>query len=237
MCTVTYLRAGDITYMTSNRDEAPGRRATGLVSRHQPDGKHYWFPLDETSGGSWIALSNTGRSVCLLNGAYEPFSPTPPYRMSRGLVVRDAILTADPGAFLHDYPLEGIAPFTLLVFEQDSLQSLVWTGMGRDILDHAVSDANIWSSVTLYPEPVRLHRRALFEQWLARHPAYDRDAIIEFHRSGSEDAENGLVMNRGEIVKTLSVTSIMLDPEKGSILHVDLDAIVQDEISFRHARG
>ncbi len=235
MCTLTYLRSGEKTYLTSNRDEAPGRRATGLFSDHRPDGTQYWFPLDEMSGGSWIALSNSGRAVCLLNGGYEPFIPAPPYRMSRGLVVRDAILAPEIDAFLHDYPLDGIAPFTLLIYEQDSLRSLVWTGTQRDILDHAVWDANIWSSVTLYPEPVRMRRRALFEHWLAHHPVFDRDAIIDFHRSGGEDTENGFIMDRGGIVKTLSVTSLELTPTSGSIRHLDLGANVQEEISFRHA--
>jgi len=224
-----------VTYLTSNRDEAPGRRATGLVSRHDPDGTRYWFPIDESSGGSWIALSASGRAACLLNGGYEPFIPAPPYRMSRGLVVRDAILATDAENFLRHYPLEGIAPFTLLVYERDTLRSLVWTGTHRDILDHALWDANIWSSVTLYPEPVRMRRRALFEHWLAHHPRVDRDGIIDFHLSGGEDAVYGFVMNREEVVKTLSVTSIVLGPETGSILHLDLEAERREEISFRHA--
>ena len=235
MCTVTFLRAGETIYITSNRDEAPGRRATRLISAHQPDGTQYWYPVDEQSGGSWIALSNAGRAVCLLNGGYEPFIPAPPYRMSRGLVVRDAILAPDADVFLRDHPLTGIAPFTLLVYENDRLQSLVWTGTARDVLEHAAWDPDIWSSVTLYPEPVRMRRRALFEHWLAHHPSFDRESIIDFHRSGGEDTENGFVMNRREIVKTLSVTSIVLGPETGSILHLDLEAEMQEEISFRHA--
>jgi hypothetical protein len=235
MCTVTFLRAGGQTFITSNRDESPGRRATGLVSAHQPDGTQYWFPLDASSGGSWIALSGSGRAVCLLNGGYEPFVPDPPYRMSRGLVVTEAILAPDADVFLHDQPLTGIAPFTLLIYESDRLQSLVWTGTRRDVLEHAAWDADIWSSVTLYPEPVRMRRRALFEHWLAQHPAFDRDAIIDFHRTGGEDPENDFVMNRGDLVKTLSVTSIVLGAGTGSILHLDLEADLQEEVSFRHA--
>jgi len=234
MCTVTYLRADGITYLTSNRDEAPGRHAPGLSTGHDPLTGQYSYPPDPSSGGSWIALSAAGRAVCLLNGGYVPFTPAPPYRQSRGLVVRDAVLAPDALEFLHQYPLEHIAPFTLLVYENDLLHCLVWTGERRDLTQPDPDTPAIWSSATLYPEPVRTRRRALFDEWLRDRTSFDREAIIGFHRTAGDDPENDFIMNRRDIVKTLSVTNIMLGPEAARMLHVDLEQPQQQEIAFRY---
>jgi len=87
MCTVTFIPLPGVRFITSNRDESPMRQSHGLVSFHHPEHKAIYYPLDQDSGGSWIALADTGRVVCLLNGGYKPFIPNPPYRMSRGQLV------------------------------------------------------------------------------------------------------------------------------------------------------
>lgn len=236
MCTVSFIPQGDTIYITSNRDESPGRQATGLVSTHTPDWNAIHFPLDESSGGSWIALADSGRAVCLLNGAYEPFIPAPPYRMSRGKVLTAAAIAEDTNHFLLKTDLNGIAPFTLLVYENHMLMQLIWDGEQKHISPPLFDQPRIWSSVTLYPPKVREWRKSLFEKWIDEHPVVDREAIIAFHQQANDDPSNGFVMNRQDVVKTLSVTSIELKENSGSILHLSLDPERREEIMIHHGQ-
>lgn len=236
MCTVTFIPFKDSFFITSNRDENPERKAKGLVSFHPPGKEVIHYPLDEISGGSWIALSDAGRAVCLLNGAYEPFVPTPPYRQSRGQVVIDAVLENEIQSFIDHYELTGIAPFTILIFEKNNFVQLVWDGKEKHITPLSVEEPQIWSSVTLYPEHVRAWRKSLFEKWISDKNNYDRESIIEFHQLANGDPFNDFVMNRHDMVRTLSVTNIELRPASGSIMHLELDKHLREEIMVRYGQ-
>jgi len=234
MCTVTFIPQGDRLFITSNRDESPGRQATGLVSTHTPDWNAVHFPMDETSGGSWIALADNGRTVCLLNGGFIPFIPEPPYRMSRGLVVLQAATAEDTNHFLLKSDFSGIAPFTLLIYEKHMLLQLIWDGDEKSIAYLPFDEPRIWSSVTLYPPKVREWRKGLFEKWLSENPEPDRESIVAFHRMANGDPANGFIMNRSDIVRTLSVTSIELKEHSGSLLHLSLDQDTREEIMIHY---
>jgi len=218
--------------LTSNRDESPSRQSEGLTSTHQPDQYSIYFPLDKDSGGSWVALSETGRAACLLNGGYESFIPNPPYRMSRGQVVMDAIKAENAFTFVETYDFDRIAPFTLLIDEKDTFTELVWDGVEKHICSLPTDKPHIWSSATLYPPEVRAWRKSLFEKWISEQKSFDIESIIQFHRMANGDEENGFVMNRNEIVRTLSITNIALDAHKGSMIHVRLDKERREEINI-----
>lgn len=234
MCTVTFIPGKDSFFITSNRDESPGRSAKGLISFHPPGKNTIHYPLDQESGGSWIALSDSGRVSCLLNGAFESFTASPLYRLSRGQVVIDSVLEEDATNFLQNYHLDGIAPFTLLIFENDSFTQLIWDSKQKHITSLAKDIPQIWSSVTLYPPQVRAMRKYHFEKWLSERSEYSREAIIEFHQMPTGDLENDFIMNRNEIVKTLSITSIALKPSAGSILHLELEKNSREEILVKY---
>ena len=204
------------------------------MSLHPPGKNVVHYPLDEESGGSWIALSDTGKTACLLNGAFEPFDHNPPYRQSRGLVVMDAVLETNNEHFLREYLFDGIAPFTLLIFEKEEFVQLVWDGNEKHITPLSTLHPQIWSSVTLYPSHVREARKELFEQWLAEHKEFSREMIVEFHQLAPGDAHNDFVMNRNDVVKTLSVTSIELNQNTASMLHLDLDRQLREEILVKY---
>ncbi len=236
MCTVTFISRNQQTFITSNRDESPGRRAIGLTSSDKNEHNKIYFPLDETSGGSWIALNDAGRAVCLLNGAYESFIPKPPYRLSRGQIVLAAAEAVKANMFVTDVNLENVAPFTLLIYENDQLEELVWDGEQKFIQSLPVDEPYIWSSATLYPADVRAWRKSLFEQWLSETKVIDRESVVAFHQMANGDSNNDFVMNRDEIVKTLSVTSILLQRESGSIVHLELEKDSREEILIAYDR-
>ena len=234
MCTVTFIPSNDIFFITSNRDESPERKAKGLISMHPPGKNVIHYPLDETSGGSWIALSDEGRVVCLLNGAFESFIPDPSYRKSRGQVVIDAVHESDIQYFTDNYNFEGIAPFTLLLFENPTFIQLIWDGTKKEVSPLSITEPHIWSSVTLYPPPVRAWRKSLFEKWLGETDVYNRETIIQFHQMANGDPDNDFIMNRRDVVRTLSITNIVLRPKSSSILHLELDNELREEILVKY---
>jgi hypothetical protein len=234
MCTVTFIPSQGVHFITSNRDESPLRQSQGLISKHQPEHNTIYFPLDPDSGGSWIALSGSGRTVCLLNGAYESFIPNPPYRMSRGQVVIDAVNAEDVNQYVNHFDFEGIAPFTLLIDDRNQFTELVWDGNEKHIRPLAVNEPQIWSSATLYPPEVRAWRKSLFQKWLNETKSFDRESIIGFHQIANGDPDNDFIMNRNEIVKTLSITNIVLRDDAASMVHLQLDKDLREEILIHY---
>lgn len=216
MCTVTYLPLEEGFILTSNRDESPLRNATPPELKNIA-GHEVSFPKDPLAGGTWFATDNNRFTLVLLNGGLVKHHHKPPYRKSRGLMVLDFFETYDVLAFVQNYDFEGIEQFTLIILDQENdtrVHELVWTEKELIYNELDNKSPNIWSSSTLYPDPVRKERSDWFDTWLDQHKAFDQDEIIEFHKTGGKgDAWNDFVMNREGKVQTISVTSAMKDSD------------------------
>ncbi|SMG34079.1 Transport and Golgi organisation 2 [Marivirga sericea] len=212
MCTLTYLPLSEEQYLlTTNRDESPDRGQSGFPSYHHVEGKNIIFPQDPKAGGTWVATSDNGISVCLLNGANEPHELKPPYRISRGLVVMEAIECIKPDEFFKNYDFTGIEPFTMVVLFHDPVLKILefkWDGENTFLEEKDPRKPHLWASAQLYTKKSIQDRQQWFEKWLKKHSDYSIESIMEFHRNaGSGDLKNDMVMDRG-IVKTVSITNI-----------------------------
>lgn len=223
MCTVTFLpKSRQDFILTSNRDEDPSR-ASQQLSTQEIGGRKVHFPKDPKAGGTWLATDQDGFTLCLLNGGFEKHKHRPPYRLSRGLMVLDFFKINQVQSFIGNYNFDGIEPFTLVLVDHSSeevqLNQLVWD---EERLDHQVFDAqkpHIWSSSTLYPQPVRDERRQWFSEWLEGRNEFYQNDILSFHQFGGKgDAWNDFVMNREGRVQTVSVTSL---DKKGDAYHFE----------------
>jgi hypothetical protein len=224
MCTVTYLPYREGFVLTHNRDEAPSR-STQHIKRGRAGAQTLLFPQDSKAGGTWIATARSGRTACLLNGAFIKHKHQPPYRRSRGLILLDFFAAPDPDAFLRDCDLEGIEPFTLLFFAPGRVVELRWDGAQRHLLELDPAAAHFWCSATLYPPEMQEKREAVFRHWLAkRAPQSARRLpadILYLHRTGSVgDPENDYVMDRSGRVQTVSITQIV-QSHKGARMRYD----------------
>ena len=223
MCTVTWIPDGSGGhFLTSNRDEAPHRAALQLTHRLTDQGETLHFPVDSKAGGSWICFSDQGRAICLLNGARRKHQHRPPYRRSRGLIVLDAFDHPDFYAFMEEGSLNGIEPFTMVLADHDGARVLIWNGRKKEIEPILPGSTRIWSSSTLYPYPVRLRRRRLFERFLQAHPQPNIDQILAFHHLETGDGRNDFIMNREDRVRTISVTAAHLSTQNPYWIHKDL---------------
>lgn len=146
----------------------------------------------------------------------------------------DAVNAPDSTVFLQSYNLKQIAPFTLLVYEANEFQQLVWDGHERHLTNLSIHEPQIWSSATLYPKQIRDWRKKLFDEWIAEQEKFDRDSIMNFHQMANSDPENDFIMNRNDVVKTLSITSITLQKSNSSILHISLNQDSREEKGFHH---
>ena len=73
--------------------------------------------------------------------------------------------------------------------------------------------------------------------FVARKPHPTQKDILEFHQSkGDADPANDLLMERGNICSTLSITSILIAPDRGNMKYLDLknNTVHEKKIKFRH---
>lgn len=213
MCTVTFLPCGNADYiLTSNRDEKNVRKKAQPPRKFIHGNFSVFYPKDREAGGTWIATGKKHFTLCLLNGAFEKHLHAPPYRKSRGLVVLDFFAFENAEDFATRYDFTGIEPFTLVMLDTSSslrLHELRWDGQRITLTPKDAGIPHIWSSVTLYEKAVIAQRSEWFSNWLKDRQEFRMDEIICFHEfGGTGDKANDLLMNRGNEVLTVSITSI-----------------------------
>lgn len=222
MCTVSFVPGNDRIIITSNRDEAVLRTAlppeTYLI-----DNKKITFPKDPKAGGTWYAVAENGTVLVLLNGAEEKHKHQPPYNRSRGMVVLEMINNDSPVEYWEVIELENVEPFTLVLFQDYQLFQLRWNGNTKNRVDLDASKNHIWSSSTLYPKEIREQRSNWFYKFMETKQEPDETEMFDFHRyTENSNAENGLIINRADALKTLTITQTVIQDQKTEMHHYDL---------------
>jgi uncharacterized protein with NRDE domain len=211
MCTVTFIATTTGAIITSNRDEHVLRTALPPEKRIF-NHKMLIFPKDPAAGGTWYATDGTETVVVLLNGAAEKHKHLPPYRRSRGLIVLD-LITSDYAITEWNFiDLDNVEPFTIVLFFEKKLYQLQWNGTSKTAMELDASQNYIWSSSTLYTPEIRKQRTKWFGEFLEKEPEITAEKMFQFHRyTKNLDSNNGLVISRNEVLKTLSITQCIID--------------------------
>ncbi|MCF7568824.1 NRDE family protein [Sabulilitoribacter arenilitoris] len=209
MCTVTLIYKGKNDFvLTSNRDEAPNR--TSLKPEiYAINNTKVLFPKDEFSGGTWIGASEKNRVVCVLNGAFKFHKRKSKYRLSRGIVANDFLITDDIIKTIENYNFDDIEPFTIVIVDWNfdlKFHELVWDGTNTYFTELPL-ETKIWSSSTLYSKAMKSERLKWFEDFKTDN-ILDKNTLLIFHKTaGKNNDDYGVIMNRG-FVKTTSITQI-----------------------------
>lgn len=223
MCTVTFLPLRDNGFiMTSNRDESPKRGNAIFPSFRKVDNKHLLFPQDPDAGGTWMATTDNGTTVCLLNGAFQPHEHKPPYRMSRGLVVLEAVECIKPNEFVRNFDFEDIEPFTLVMLYHDPELKLLefrWDGKNGHSIVKDPAYPHIWASAQLYNKQLQETKNSEFEKWVEAQKRFKIDPIRSFHK----EPFNILTHPK---VKTVSTTTVASDEQKVSMVYESLETVM-----------
>ena len=237
MCTVSFVSSNGKTIITSNRDEKVIRPSAIEPKNYLINNKNIIFPKDPKAGGTWFAVDESGTIAVLLNGANEKHKLERHYRKSRGLIVLDIISRLSPKDFWQEINLDKIEPFTLILFQDNELFQLRWNGIDKESIVLDTTKNHVWSSVTLYPKDIRENRTDWFHSFLSRsfgtNSIVSETKMLHFHRHTENDnPENGLVINRNDELKTLSITQSVTEMNKVAILHYDLIANTNFETTF-----
>ncbi|MBB3054317.1 NRDE family protein [Mucilaginibacter gotjawali] len=223
MCTVTYIPAKEGYYLTSNRDESINRAQAIPPREYEEDNIKLLYPKDADKNGTWIAAKNNGDAIVLLNGAFIKHAVQPPYKKSRGLVLMDIIKADYPDRFYKAMDLDGIEPFTIVLYVSGKLQECRWDGERKHIAALDKTKPYIWSSATLYDKMAIAKRNSWFNEWRKLSYAKTKEGILHFHRfGGAGDLKDGLVIDRDGKMKTMSITNLSVTPLGTTMTYNDL---------------
>ncbi|HPW98754.1 MAG TPA: NRDE family protein [Flavobacterium sp.] len=223
MCTVSFVRSNNKFIITSNRDEQVLRPSAIEPKNYCINNKNIIFPKDKKAGGTWYAVDEYSNVLVLLNGANDKHLQKEDYRKSRGIIVLDLIGSNSPIAQWNAIDLDNIEPFTIVLFENRRLYQLQWNEKEKSTLELDVKQSHIWSSSTLYSSEIREKRKQWFYTFLDTKPEISASEMLTFHRyTEQENTENGLVINRNDFLKTLSITQTVLENNKVEIHYADL---------------
>jgi len=223
MCTVSFVFANGKTIITSNRDEKVLRPNAIEPKSYLVNNKNIFFPKDQKAGGTWYAITEEANVLVLLNGAAEKHQLKPIYRKSRGLIVLDIISANSPIEAWETIDLSDIEPFTLVLFQNKKLYQLRWNEIQKETISLNAKQNYIWSSSTLYSKEIRDQRANWFATFIDTKPEVNENEMFNFHRyAEGDDKEHGLVINRNDVLKTLSITQTVIDKNKVVLSHYDL---------------
>ncbi len=210
MCTVTIVPAdGGLIRLACNRDEQRTRPTARPPEVQILGERRAVFPVDPTSGGTWIAVSDAGLAMTLLNVNSGKRISTP--RLSRGRIIPwlidapalDAAIRRTEAISAVDY-----APFRLVLTDGREVAELRSDGAGVHLVERQPLVAPLlFTSSGLGDELVEGPRRRVFEGYfeVRNHYARQQDA---FHRHQWPDRPHlSVCMSRGD-ARTVSYTVI-----------------------------
>jgi hypothetical protein len=223
MCTLTLLRepwlreggaAGPVWRVVFNRDEQRSRPPAVPPAVHRLGAVRTLHPVDPQGGGTWIAATEHGLVLALLNGD-EPAAGDPPGappRTSRGAII--PALAAVAARRAADVPARALdprayRPFHLVI--ADEREAIEIRSDGRAITAAAPDrgDRLMRTSSSVETASVRAWRSGLFEPPRTPASAAEQDA---FH--ASEDSGRpayGVTMARAD-ARTVSITTVEVFP-------------------------
>lgn len=222
MCTVTFIPVSNTEFIiTHNRDEKLTRLPSDLPKKQEFKGKQLIYPTDGDSKGTWFCNDETGKTACILNGAFEKHQSKPPYRKSRGIIVLESFLEQSFETWIETSDLNNIEPFTLILFENQKLIEFRWDGNIKYSKNLSTSKCHIWSSATLYTKGAVSKRELWLKSWLNSYNPTPNN-LFKFHNyGGDEEKEINLKMEILGSHKTVSITQVHLNKLESSLNHVN----------------
>ena len=233
MCTVTYIPLKRSVLFSICRDENPTRTAAAMPSPKKGANRYMIYPADGLAGGTWVGVNSAGDVLILLNGGFTNHERKETYRLSRGLIVKALLDSMSPVAQWKEMDLTDIEPFTLIVYSNQKLYRLTWTGTEKM---HSMPDpleAHIWSSATLYKPAIQKKRQQWFQSFLQQYPSLTSKQLTQYLlHDAPADSENGFIMNRNEAIKTCSASFIERKQEHAVVQYHDLLSHIAEEHHF-----
>ncbi len=232
MCTVTYYPLKNGFILTHNRDEKIWRPIALPPQKYPRD---FIYPIDPQGNGTWILDYNKG-TLSLVNGAFIKHKPNPPYKKSRGLILKEFTHNQDLSfhQYILQYDFEGMEPFTIISVTKSNhleVNLYVWDGKELHIVPKNPEKPFIWSAVTVYPVEVIKERENWWSEWIEEHKEASPDEIFSFHLHGGKGnpRSNMTMIVPGE-GQTVSISQIVHIENQRIFKYKDLLESIQQKI-------
>lgn len=211
MCTASWLTRDGVLRLHFNRDELREREPALPPQASDGPGGRWIAPRDGRAGGTWIAASERGAVLALLN---RSDGVRPSSAASRGLLIPELLAAGDAAALvatLGRRDLTPFAPFRLLGLWHGQSAGVVagWSGVALDVapLDAA---AGLLCSSSLGDERVTATRGGVWRRLQATAAPLDAAAHRAFHRDHSPAASAWSVCMHRDDAQSVSFTAVEL---------------------------
>ncbi len=233
MCTVSFIPLQNGFVLTSNRDEKVDRRTIAPKVYLEKEVK-LLYPKDYLGGGTWIVAKENNTCMVLLNGAFVKHKKKPSYRKSRGVILIEIIQAQFPLLFFQEMNLENVEPFTIIILENNMLTEVKWDEVEKHIIPKSIKKPHIWSSATLYNRIQKNKRKQWFDNFCRYNNPLELDKILSFHSNTQiTNTEFGLIINREDNTKTVSITQLLIKKSKLEMTYIDrINNIIIEKITF-----
>lgn len=233
MCTVSFYPKKNGYILTHNRDEKIWRP---IAVPPQIYSNQFIYPTDPQGNGTWILDYHLG-TISLLNGGFIKHKPNPPYKKSRGLILKEFSLQSvysNFHSFIKNYDLEGIEPFTIISVTYDNqleLNVYVWDGFELHYIPKNPNYPLIWSAVTVYPLEIIKERESWWSEWIEAHQDATAEEILSFHlHGGNGNPRSNMTMIVPGEGQTVSISQSIHLPNQRIFEYKDLLKTHQQKI-------
>lgn len=214
VCTVTWLRHGRGYRLWFNRDELKTRAEALPPRRSQAEGVLYVAPVDPDGGGTWIATSELGLTVAVLNGNRRADEAPRPWR-SRGELPARLVAGAGPDEVLDRLAasdLSDFRSFRLLALD-DPRGAHVAEWDGRELVLDRDAERRVPLVSSAFDESaVGAARRAEYARLVGASPTPER--LLAFHRSAAGGPSAFTVAMERPEAATRSLTRVTVTGEE-----------------------
>jgi transport and Golgi organization protein 2 len=187
MCTVTFIAQRNGYCLGMNRDEKLTRLDGLPPTRTKTNGREVLYPSEPT-GGTWIALNDSGASLALINW-YSVTKKVERNNVSRGEVIK-AVGAADSAevvnARLKELRLKRINPFRLIGIFPVSGEIVEWRWDSKQLVLHNHRwKTRQWISSGFDEPTAQSVRGKTFQRAVRQRSADSLDWLRRLHRSHS----------------------------------------------------
>lgn len=219
MCTLTYRLSADGYQVFFNRDEQKTRPQAIPPACDQQLKAIY--PIDPTGGGTWIAVSQQGSTLALLN--YYQAQIIQPNRefISRGVIIPHLLAgQGDVESQLLKMDLSCFQAFQLCAFDgeisakkcaAELAKKYIWDGQTLTISSIFQDEQLPITSSAVNFESVDAYRKQRFIEMISDKEATTGD-YLAFHQQQNEQGSLSVKMSR-EDAHTVSLSQIVVDGE------------------------
>jgi Transport and Golgi organisation 2 len=222
MCTASWLSSEGRFHLLFNRDEVRSRENGEGPRLHDSEGVRFVAPLDGRAGGAWIAVSERGLVLALLN---RSAGVRPDSAGSRGRLIprlAAAIDRDDLIARLLREPLRDLPPFRLAAFWPHSAiaRLATWDGASLAHVD-LPPEVGLLCSSGLGDERAATERGEVWERSRAEPGEWTLDRQRRFHRSHAPEASAWSVCMHRDDAETVSYTEVEVAAREVALRYTD----------------